>query len=390
MKKRGIDKDVLLLGIVSFLTDLSSEMIFAVWSLFFTLVIGASTALLGLVEGIADFSASSLDYVAGYLSDRSGKRKRYTLLGYGFSTLAKCVLLFATSAGWLLSFRVIERLGKSFRGPPRDAWLASVARKNNRGLSFGLHKAMDKAGAILGPLVAYWLLSTLGQDAAAFKTLFLVAIVPAFLAVIVLALLRDRPGTPYRRENMTAAYRRLSRPFKRYLVVAGIFSLAYFSFSFLLLRAHDAGFTIKDVVLLYALFNISFVVVATPIGALGDRIGRGAVIATGFALYALMCLGFAFATTKTAIVLLFILFGVFYAIDESQGKAFIADLEPKRRATAIGFYNFFTGISYLPASLLAGWLWTFNTTAPFVVAALLAAAALAAFFIIRPSPDRRK
>lgn len=377
-------KDVLLLGTVSFLTDLSSEAIFAVWSLFFTLIAGASTPLLGLVEGLADFSSSALDYVAGYLSDRSGKRKAYALLGYGFSTVSKCILLFAGTVGWLFSFRVVERLGKSFRGPPRDAWLATVAANDRRGFSFGLHKAMDKAGAVLGPLMAYGILGILGQDTHAFKTVFLVAVVPAVLAVLLLALMKDRPGTPHRRENMMAAYGTLSRPFKRYLIVAGIFALAYFSFSFLLLRAYDAGFAIKDVVLLYALFNLSFVVVATPIGALGDRIGRKAIVAAGFLLYAIMCVGFAFASSFLTIILLFVLFGIFYAIDESQSKAFIADLEPKRRATAIGVYNSVMGVLYLPASLLAGWLWTINAAAPFLVAAGIACTAIISFFIIRP------
>ena len=171
------------LGLVSFLTDLSSEMIFSVFAIFFTSVAGASAALLGLVEGLADLSASSLNYYAGWLSDRSGKRKVFTLAGYGFSTLAKVILLVSSSITGLTVFRVIERLGKGFRGPPRDAWLASVADKANRGYAFGVHKALDKSGAVLGPLIAYGLLRWLGDGADTYRILFWVALVPAVLAV---------------------------------------------------------------------------------------------------------------------------------------------------------------------------------------------------------------
>src|ERR1700693_3171652 len=231
MKNRrlGVHPDVLKLGLVSFLTDVSSEMIFSVFAIFFTTIAGASSVLLGLIEGFADFSASSLDYVAGWLSDKTGKRKAFALAGYGFSTVAKIILLVANSVVALSFFRVIERLGKSFRGPPRDAWLSTIAAKDIRGYSFGVHKAFDKAGAVLGPLVAYGLLSWLRPTASSFRTLFWVAFVPAVLAVLVLGLIKDQPDVQHKRENIFAAWKTLSPGFKRYLVAAGIFSLAYFS-----------------------------------------------------------------------------------------------------------------------------------------------------------------
>jgi MFS family permease len=380
----GLHPQVWLLGLVSFLTDVSSEMIFSVFSIVFTTIAGASSALLGIVEGTADFAASSLDYVAGWYSDKTGKRKRYALIGYGFSTIAKAVLLVSTSIAGLGIFRMVERLGKSFRGPPRDAWLSDIAVAKTRGYSFGAHKAMDKAGAIIGPLIAYWLLSTYGESLPTFKLLFVVAIVPAVLAVIVLAVLKDKPGKRHERENIFKAHKTLSGGFQRYLVSAGIFSLAYFSFGFLLLRAYGVGFDIKDVVLLYVLFNIAFVLVAAPIGRLGDRIGRRWIVLLGYLSYAAMCVGFVYATSKAAIVLLFVLFGVFYAIDEAQSKAFIADVEKKRRATAIGFYNFITGVIYLPASLIAGALWTVHPTAAFSAAALLSIFAAGVFLTLKP------
>jgi MFS family permease len=385
--KLGVHPDVLKLGLVSFLTDLSSEMIFSVFAIFFTTVAGASVALLGLVEGLADLSASSLNYYAGWLSDRSGKRKIFALAGYGFSTLAKVILLVSNSVTGLTVFRVIERLGKGFRGPPRDAWLSSVAGSEKRGFAFGVHKALDKSGAILGPLVAYGLLSWLGGGAETYKVLFWVAMVPAVLSVVALSMVKDQPAPSRLRENMFATFKQLSPAYKRYLVTAGVFSLAYFSFGFSLLRAHSVGFTVTDTVLLYALFNIACVVAAPLIGKLSDRVGRPHMIMLGYGTYAVLCLGFAFATEKWHVVVLFLMYGLFYAIDEAQNKAFIADLEVERRASAMGMYNFVTGMVYLPASLIAGALWLLSPASAFLMAAGVALLALIMFSVMRP--DRK-
>lgn len=384
-KRFGVHPDVLKLGFVSFLTDVSSELIFSVFAIFFTTIVGASAALLGLIEGLADVAASSLDSVAGWLSDRSGKRKAFAVAGYGFSTLAKLILLVAASITAASVFRIVERLGKSFRGPPRDAWLAAVAGAADRGYAFGVHRAMDKSGAVLGPLIAYSLLAKFGETAAAFRTLFRVAIVPAVLSLVVLMLVRDQTAEPARRESPLEAWKSVSPQFKRFLVAAGIFALAYFSFGFLLLRAHAVGFDIKDTVLLYALFNVACVAAAPVIGKIGDRVGRARMIMLGYLTYALMCFGFAFATTRWQIIGLFVVYGLFYAIDEAQSKAFIADLESERRASAIGLYNFVTGVIYLPASLLAGALWLTHPASAFLLAATIAIGALAIFAALRRS-----
>jgi len=187
MKKiLGVNKNIFLLGLVSFLTDVSSEMIFSVFSIFFTVILGATTVLLGLIEGLADFSASSLDYISGFFSDKTGKRKRFAAAGYLFSTLAKTILIFTSSTLPAATFRVLERLGKSFRGPPRDAWISSLSSKKTKGFSFGFHKTLDKAGAILGPLIAYFILDNWGSSLATFKTLFIIALIPALASVILL------------------------------------------------------------------------------------------------------------------------------------------------------------------------------------------------------------
>jgi MFS family permease len=348
-QKKRLHPDILKLGLVSFLTDLSSEMIFSIFAIFFTTIAGASASLLGLIEGLADFSASSLNYLAGWLSDRGGKRKVFAIAGYGFSTLAKTILLVTNSILGLSLFRVIERLGKGFRGPPRDAWLSAIAPQKSRGYAFGVHKALDKAGAVLGPLLAY------------------------------------APGTSHARESIGENWRLLSPAFKRFLIPAGIFALAYFSLGFLLLKAHDTGFSASQVVLLYALFNTTCVLAAPLAGMLGDRIGRGPVVMLGYALYGSICLGMVFATSPWEIIVLFALYGLFYSIEESQSKALIADLEQERRATAMGVYNFVTGVIYLPASLVAGALWALAPEWAFGLAALLSLLAMGAFSVVRPA-----
>jgi len=381
--------DIIKLGLVSFLTDLSSEMIFSVFAVFFTTVAGASSALLGLIEGLADFSASSLNYLAGWLSDRRGQRKGFVIAGYGFSTLAKTILLVSSSVTGLSLFRVIERLGKGFRGPPRDAWLSSIAGQSNRGYAFGVHKALDKAGAVLGPLVAYALLSWLGESASTWQTLFWVAFVPAVISVVVLARIEDQPGVPHARESISQNWQALSPGFKRFLWPAGVFALAYFSLGFLLLKAHTIGFSVAQIVLLYALFNTTCVVVAPLVGKLGDRVGRSHVVVLGYALYGAINLGLMFATRPWEIVVAFAFYGFFYAIEDSQSKAFIADLEPERRATAVGAYNLVTGLLYLPASLVAGALWASSPGLAFALAAGLSLVAMGVFVAVRPAGGQR-
>jgi MFS family permease len=380
--------DIVKLGFVSLLTDLSSEMVFSVFAIFFTTVAGASSALLGLIEGLADFSASSLNYLAGWLSDRSGKRKVYALLGYGFSTLAKTILLITSSVVGLSLFRVVERLGKGFRGPPRDAWLSTIALQQTRGFAFGVHGALDKAGAVLGPLAAYGLLTWLGESSDTYRVLFWVAIVPALLSVLLLSLMKDQPGLPHPRESLGQNWAKLSFGFKRFLIPAGTFALAYFSLGFLLLRAHATGFSVTQVVLLYALFNATCVISSPLVGKLGDRIGRSTILMLGYGIYGAINVWLIFATSHWEIIAAFASYGLFFAIDESQSKAFIADIEPERRASAVGIYDFVTGMLYLPASLAAGALWATSPSLVFSLAAGLSIVAIALFAGLKPAGEQ--
>lgn len=383
----AIHADVWRLGFVSMLTDLSSEMIFAVFALYFIGLPGATPALLGMVEGLADFSAAALTLFAGRCSDRSGQRKCFALMGYGFSTLAKSALLFGNSLLLVGGFRVVERLGKSFRGPPRDAWLAAVAGDKRRGFAFGVHKALDKTGAVIGPLLAYALLTWQGDKPRSYQLLFWGAILPALLAVLLLARVRDRPAPPLMHESLLQTWRQLGQPYRYYLRASAIFSLGYFSVGFSLLRAHELGFSLPQTILLYTLFNAVFVVAAPFAGQLADRLGRRQVIALGYLLYCLLCAGFALANTAWHVLALFVMFGLFYAIDEAQGKAWISELEPQRRATALGLYGAVCGVLYLPASLMAGLWWQWHPAAAFVFSSLLALIALVQL-VRMPAEDR--
>lgn len=385
---RRLHPDVVKLGVVSLLTDLSSEMIFSVFAIFFTTVAGASTALLGLIEGLADFAASALTYLAGWMSDRGGRRKPYAVAGYAFSTMAKLILLLSSSIVGLSLFRVLERLGKGMRGPPRDAWLAAITAGTTRGYAFGVHKALDKTGAVLGPLAAYGLLSWLGESAHGYRVLFVVAMLPAVLSVLFLARIPDQAAVPHARESVLASWDLLGPGFKVFLLPSGVFALAYFSLGFILLKAHAVGFSATHIVLLYALFNTSCVLAAPLAGRLGDQLGRGRVVLLGYALYAGLNLWLVVAETRQELVAVFVLYGLFYAVEDSQSKAFIADLEPKRRATAMGLYQFATGLLYLPASLLAGALWSVAPALAFAVAAALSGVAAVVFVILRPAMRR--
>jgi MFS family permease len=376
-----INPTVIKLGVVSFLTDISSEMVFPNIALFLTLVLGAGKELVGLVEGVADSAASIVEIFSGYFSDKLGKRKQFVLFGYGLSSIVKIGIALSTTWWMVLIMRGLERVGKGIRTAPRDAIIAASAEKQIRGRAFGLHRAMDTAGAIIGPLLAFALLSAFGTNETGFRTTFLIAIIPAVLAVAVIALFVREPKVatapaPLKRPSFWDVLKQMPHGYKTFLKVSLLFSLSYFSFSFFILRAADIGVDPKDVLLLYVFYNVIYALASVPGGWLSDRIGRKPVIAGAFALYAIICAGFALATTWWHAALLFGLYGIFVALDESVNKAYISDMIPEeRRSTAIGAYNTAIGVAYLPASIMVGALWT--VAGP--VTGFMAAAGIAAF-----------
>lgn len=386
---RGMPRNVWVVTITSFLTDISSEMLTNLIPLFLANVLGVRMSTIGLIEGIAETTASLLKIFSGWLSDRMGQRKWLTVLGYGLSTIAKPFLFIATSWAGVLAVRFVDRVGKGIRTAPRDALIADSIDERQRGLAFGLHRAGDTAGAVLGLAVALgtvWAIQggSLKISTSAFHTLVVLSIVPAVLAVLVLAFgAREVPiaGTRPRPNFSLAGF---DVRFKAFLVTVVLFTLGNSSDAFLVLRGQERGLSVAGILLMMLSFNLVYTLLAGPAGALSDRIGRRRLIVAGWLLYGLIYLGLAAAQTAWQVWALVVVYGAYYGMVEGTAKALVADLVPvERRGTAYGVYNAAVGLTALPASLIAGILWQgvgswngFGPGAPFLFGATMAVLAV--------------
>jgi len=370
---KGISGNVLILGLVSFLTDVSSEMIYPLLPLFLTTVLGAGPAFLGLIEGVAESTAAFLKLASGIFSDRVRSRKGLVLAGYTLSSLARPLIAAATSAGAVLAVRFADRVGKGIRTSPRDALIADSTDAAFRGKAYGFHRAMDHAGALVGPLIATVLLAWFVKD---LRTVFWLAAIPGLLAVVLIIVkVREMART---RSSDGSFLRIVPRgELRRYLLVLFLFTLGNSSDAFLLLMAGELGVAPARIPLLWAFFHFVKMAGSTPFGALSDRIGRRGVIVVGWGIYALSYGGFALAETETACWLLFALYGLFYAMTEGAEKALLVDIAPaQERGGAFGWYNFAVGAGALPASILFGVVWEkAGREAAFGLGAVLAALA---------------
>ncbi|WP_223913361.1 MFS transporter [Geobacter sp. AOG1] len=351
---RGITGNVLVLGFVSFFTDVSSEMIYPLLPLFLTTVLGAGPTFLGIIEGVAESTASFLKLGSGILSDRLPGRKGLVLTGYTVSALARPLIAMATTPLAVLGIRFADRLGKGVRTSPRDALIADSVDAGVRGKAFGFHRSMDHAGAIVGPLVAAACLSLFALD---LRTVFWLAAIPGILAVLLIILKVRETGRRHLEDGhflFTIPKGRL----RTYLLILFLFTLGNSSDAFLLLRASQLGVTPALIPLLWTFFHLIKMLATMPFGALSDRVGRRGVIVAGWSVYALAYVGFALATTELHIWLLFAFYGLFYGLTEGVEKAFLADIAaPAERGAAFGWYNCAIGIGALPASVIFGVLW---------------------------------
>lgn len=386
MKKlfSGITGNVLILGLVSLFTDFSSEMIYPLLPLFLTTVLGGGPAFLGLIEGVAESTASILKLVSGIMSDRV-RRKNLVLAGYGISSLARPLTALATSPLAVLFIRFGDRVGKGIRTSPRDALIADSADPAVRGKAFGFHRSMDNVGAIIGPLTATLLLTWFIKD---LRTIFWLAAIPGAISVL-LIVLKVRETKAAGGKKADAGFLKLlpAGRLRTYLLVILLFTLGNSSDAFLLLRAGQLGVTLARIPLLWTFFNLVKTCATMPFGALSDRIGRRGVIISGWGVYALSYIGFAFATSEIHIWLLFAFYGLFYGLTEGVEKALLADIaEPAERGSAFGWYNFAIGIGALPASLIFGFIWQRQSSfAAFGFGAALALlAAILLFFLVKP------
>jgi MFS family permease len=379
----GLNPNVFFLGIVSLLTDVSSEMIFTLVPLFLFNVLSIGTPIIGLVGGLPESADAIFRIFSGWLSDRMGKRKPLAILGYSISTAAKPFMYLASSWGAVLAVRFSDRVGKGIRTSPRDALVADSVSAGERGRGFGLHRAMDTFGAFLGLAIAAVIIYQVqgGELALSLKTyqwLVVVGVVPAVQAVLVLLFfVRERRQSSAGNTGSQASFKNIGgfdTRFKLFLAIMAAFTLGNSSDFFVILRAQNLGSPVLYVVLMLVVFNIAYTVTALPAGALSDRLGRRRVITLGWLIYALVYLGFALASELWQVWLLFAGYGVYYGVVEGAARAFVADLVPEeKRGTAYGLYHGVVGLALLPASLIAGWLWqAYSPAAPFYFGAGLA------------------
>jgi MFS family permease len=382
---KSLPRNVWVVTATSFLTDVSSEMVLNLLPLFLANVLGVKTGLIGLIEGIAESTASLLKVLSGWISDRMGSRKWLAVVGYGVSALSKPFLLLATAWGGVLGVRFADRVGKGIRTAPRDALVADSVDKRHRGLAFGLHRAGDTGGAMAGLLIALLVVwgtqsGGLGLTSETFHRIVLVSIVPALLAVLVLAVGAADVAVAPGRARFSLSLRQFSPGFRRFLVVMSLFTLGNSADAFLILRAQERGLNVLGVLGMLVTFNLVYALFSGPAGALSDRFGRRRLILAGWLVYGLLYLGFAVAASAWQIWVLYALYGLYYGATEGVAKAYVADMvAPEQRGTAYGVYNAAVGLAVLPASVVAGILWQgalgwrgLGPQAPFVFGAALA------------------
>ncbi|MHA1743887.1 MAG: MFS transporter [Candidatus Heimdallarchaeota archaeon] len=378
---KGISINILLLGIVSFLNDLSSEMVIPILPMFIT-ALGGSGLIVGLIGGLRDSISSILKVLAGYWSDKYGKRKIFVSSGYLTSAFFKLCLSLSKMWQHVLAFASLERIGKGLRTAPRDAIIADSMPKE-RGKGFGIHRAMDTLGAIAGSIVVFLLFWFFGLS---FRSIILVAAVLAFLSLIPLYFVKERKRKA-QNINLKIGLKNLPKPLKLFILVSGVFALANFSYMFFILRAQEFFVGRSSVgipILLYVFFNIFYATFAIPFGRLSDKIGRRKVIVFGYLLFSLTSLGFVFLSSLPAFIALFALYGMVYAMVDGNQRAFVSDLSSEElRATALGTFHTTVGLAALPASLMAGILWQINPSMTFAYGAIVSAVSVALFIILK-------
>lgn len=385
----AIPRPVWLLGWVSFFTDTASEMIYPLLPLFLTRVLGAGAMSLGVIEGVAEAANSVLKIVSGRLADRSGEPKRLVLAGYALSSAVRPLIGAATAWPQVLGLRFTDRLGKGIRGAPRDAMLAAFAASHQRGRVYGFHRAMDHAGAVLGPLLATAFLFVYPDD---YRTLFALTLVPGLIVMLVLARVPPPAGPEGAaadgpRASGASALDVLKTPgLSRALLVILLFTLGNASDAFLLLRLSDIGVAAVWIPLLWSALHVVKVLASLAGGELSDRFGRRTLIALGWVVYAVVYAGFGYFESTAVVIAVFLSYGLYFGLTEGVEKAWIADLAPAAvRGTAFGFYNAALGVGSLAASLLFGFIWTrVSPPAAFLTGAALAAAATLLLYLWFP------
>ena len=369
----GVGLNVVTLGVVSLFADMSTEMIYPLIPLFLVNVLGATFIDVGLIEGVAESTASILKIASGYLSDRFGKRKPLVYTGYGIAAFAKPLLAFATTWQQVLVIRFADRFGKGVRDSARDA-IVSESKSLGVGRSFGFQRSLDTLGAVIGPLIAVALFGILS-----YRGMFLLAFIPGiFAALLVVFFVRETAVGPRESKAYKVSFKSFDANFRVLLLGLGLFFVGNSSDAFLFLRAQNLGINALLVPVLYLVMNVVYAVSSFPFGIISDRIGRKTVLLLGFGIFFFVYLGFAFASSWIWIWVLFPVYGLYYGLTDGVSKALISDLSPQHlKATAFGTYYFVIGVVALPASLVAGTLWqTIGPTFTFLYGATMALLAI--------------
>lgn len=397
---KGIKKNVFVLGFVSFFTDISSEMLYPIIPIFLTTVLAAPMSIVGIIEGIAESTASIMKVVSGWLSDKTGKRKPFVIYGYGLSAIAKPLLAFAATWHFVLTARFLDRFGKGLRSSARDALIADSTDAQYRGKAYGFHRALDTMGAVIGPLIALLLLYYLDGN---YRLMFLIAFIPAVISVVLLFLYVSEKKSD-RKGGQRFKLSEFSREFKSFLLISIIFAIGNSSDAFLILRAKNifgenlgeipsfittnfGGMAVLAVVVLsYVVYNLTYSLASMPAGILSDKIGRRNVMVGGLLIFSLVYLGFAVANSGYLVWILFAIYGFYIAMTDGVSKAFVVDMVPQeKRGTAIGLYYTSTGLLALLSSIIAGLLWDYiGAYAPFLFGSAMALAAALMMITLLP------
>ncbi len=336
----------------SFLNDMGSDMIFAIWPLFVTSFTGVNMQILGLIDGIGEAIVSISQAISGYISDRLKKRKFFIWTGYSFAALSRIGYALSTTWQWLIPFRIIDRSGK-MRGSPRDAIIADVSTDQNRGKNFGFLRMMDNLGAVFGIIISILLIQYLS-----YKTVFMIAVIPSILAtLLIIFFIKERPLDKIKIFK-GIRFSNLDKNFRLFLFLSAIFALGSFSYSFLLIYAKKFGFSVTFVPVLYLIFTVAASIFSVPFGKLTDKIGRKKVVGISFLSWALTCFTLIFVRSHVGLILIFILYGIHLASKDVSQRTFVSELVPSEfRASGLGGFRMVVGLAALPSSFLAGLFW---------------------------------
>lgn len=376
------ERNVWLLGLVSFINDTSSKLIAPLLPLFITSLGGGGIAL-GLISGFSEAIAAIFKMLSGYWSDKLKKRKPFVLYGYLLSAFAKLGLAFSTAWSSVFVLKSTERLGKGLRSASRDALLASSTKKEKRGKYFGIHRAFDSGGSVLGSILALILFWVLGMS---FKNLFIIAGLLGIFSVTPLFFAKEKKEVK-EKKKFEFSWKNLNFELKFFFIISGLFALANFSYMFFVLRVQDfftGSLLIGGPLIFYIVYQIAYTAFSIPVGILSDKIGRRIILMFGYGLFALICLGFVYFQQFWIFIILFVLYGLMYALVNSTERAYVSDLaDPNVRGTALGTYYLFTSLAVLPGGLIAGWLWDLDKAYTFGFGAVLGIIVLAMFMFVK-------